>query len=84
MNIVMFGTGPFAVPTFQSLLDSNHQVLALFTRPISDSGRRRKSSENPTRDAGEVAGLPIFDPPDVNAAEVVQQLRELDADEASS
>ena len=76
----MFGTGPFAVPTFQSLLESEHQVVALYTRPITDSGRRRKSAENPTRDAGEQAGLVIFDPPDVNASDVVQQLTDLKAD----
>ena len=76
----MFGTGPFAVPTFESLLNSDHEVLALVTRPIADSGKRRKTSENPSRDAGEKAGLLILDPADVNQPQSVAQLKELEAD----
>ncbi|MEL7498703.1 MAG: methionyl-tRNA formyltransferase [Planctomycetota bacterium] len=80
MRIVMFGTGPFAVPTFQSLLDSNHEVVALFTRPIADAGKRRKTAENPTRDVAESIGLPIFDPVNVNDDESVQQLESFQSD----
>jgi len=76
----MFGTGPFAVPTFESLLKSDHEVLALVTRPIADSGKRRKTSENPTRDAGEKAGLKILDPISANDDDVVATLTELNAD----
>jgi methionyl-tRNA formyltransferase len=76
----MFGTGPFAVPTFQSLLESDHEVLALVTRPIADSGKRRKTSENPTRDAGETAGIKILDPQSANDDEFVDQLKSLNAD----
>ena len=76
----MFGTGPFAVPTFESLLRSDHEVLALVTRPIADSGKRRKTSENPSRDAGQKAELLILDPADVNQPESVARLKELDAD----
>ena len=78
MRLIMFGTGPFAVPTFESLLESDHEVVALITRPIADSGKRRKTSENPTREAGEKAGLPILDPLNVN--ESVEELKAFDAD----
>lgn len=80
MRLIMFGTGPFAVPTFKSLLDSSLDVLALVTRPISDSGKRRKTSENPTRDVAEEHGLDILDPADVNEAEFVARLVEMQAD----
>ena len=80
MRLIMFGTGPFAVPTFESLLKSEHEVVALVTRPIADSGKRRKTAENPTRDAGEAHGLKIFDPQSANEDAFVQQLVELKAD----
>lgn len=80
MRLVMFGTGPFAVPIFKSLLESRHDVAALFTRPIADSGKRRKTAENPTRDVGEAAGIPIFDPQDVNSDASIAQLKGLNAD----
>lgn len=80
MRLIMFGTGPFAVPTFESLLDSNHEVLALVTRPIADSGKRRKTAENPTRDVAEKLGLTIFDPVNVNEVESVERLSGWQAD----
>ena len=80
MRIVMFGTGPFAVPTFRSLIESDHEVSALFTRPISDAGKRRKTAENPTRDVGEEVGLRICDPTNVNESDSIDILRSIDAD----
>ena len=80
MRIVMFGTGPFAVPTFESLLASDHEVSVLFTRPIADSGNRRKSAANPTRDLAQAKGLTIHEPMDVNASESIALLKDLQAD----
>lgn len=89
MRIVMFGTGPFAVPTFERLLASeSDQVVALVTRPVGDSGQRRKSSANPTRDAAvglnascaRPAALPILEPVDANSAEFIATLTELKPD----
>ncbi len=80
MRLIMFGTGPFAVPTFEALIQSPHEVVALFTRPIADSGKRRKTAENPTRDVAIGAGLAVFDPMNVNDPESVEQLLNFKAD----
>ncbi len=80
MRIIMFGTGPFAVPTFQSLLDSSHDVLALVTRPIRDPGKRRKSAENPARDVAVRCQVPVFEPPSCNDSEFIQKLTGIEAD----
>jgi methionyl-tRNA formyltransferase len=77
MRIIMFGTGPFAVPTFKSLIESPHDVLTLVTRPILDSGKRRKSSENPSRDVAQQKGIPILEPPSCNDGEFVHHLASL-------
>lgn len=74
MKVIVFGTGPFAVPTFTALLKSSHDVPLLVTRPVSDSGKRRKSSDNPTRDAGVEAGIEIYDPPDVNHPDAIGRI----------
>ena len=81
MRIVMMGTGPFAVPTFARLLESEHEVLALVTRPVPPPrGRKSKAPPNPMRDFGEEKGVEIFAPASINDAEAQQQLREWDAD----
>ena len=38
MRILMMGTGPFALPTFQSLLASSHEVLSLVNQSRTDNG----------------------------------------------
>ena len=80
MRIIMFGTGPFAVPTFKELLASRHEVPMLVTRPVTNSGNRRKSAENPTRDAGEEAGIEIYEPPSINTEDAIQKLTQYHAD----
>ena len=80
MRIAMFGTGPFAVPTFKSLLDSNHEVVALVTRPIADAGKRRKQAINPMRDVGLDVGISIFDPPSINTPEAIERLESWNCD----
>jgi len=80
MKLILFGTGPFAVPSFENLINSDHQIVALVTRPIADSGKRRKTAENPTRDLGEAHGLQILDPLSINIDQAVAELKALDAD----
>ena len=81
MKLILFGTGPFAVPSFSSLIDdAAHQVAALVTRPIADAGKRRKTAENPTRDLGTANGLTVHDPIDANDPAFVKTLVDYEAD----
>lgn len=79
MRLILFGTGPFAVPTYRSLIN-DHDVVAMVTRPIEDSGKRRKTAANPTRDLGEETGLQILDPKSCNDDAFVEQLKSIEAD----
>lgn len=63
MQIVMMGTGPFAVPTFKWLLQSGHSVPALVTRPPRG---RRGEPPNPMRKVAEEHDLPVFMPEGIN------------------
>ncbi len=73
------GTGPFAVPSFQALLKSSHQVIALVTRPIAAAGRR-KDSANPMRDVAVAANIDVHSPANINDSDFVAWLREQHAD----
>ncbi len=63
------GTGPFAVPTFQALLDSEHQVPCLVTRPDKPARGRKKLPLNPMREVAQANGLPVFAPVSINSTE---------------
>lgn len=79
LRIVVMGTGPFAVPMLHALLRSPHEVVAVVTRPDRVAPGRRPAP-NPIRAAAEAAGLPVFAPESINAAESLTMLRDLAAD----
>ena len=80
MKLVVLGTGPFAVPMFQSLLDSPHEVAALITRPTPPPRGRDKAPLNPMRDLAASHGLPIHAPESINSPEGISQLADLKPD----
>jgi methionyl-tRNA formyltransferase len=77
MRLLVLGTGPFAVPMFQSLFDSPHEVLALVTRPTPPPKGRDKTPHNPMREAAEQRGLPVFAPASINSDEGKQLIQRL-------
>jgi len=78
MRVLVMGTGGFAVPTFRWLLESDHEVIALFTRPPHG----RNPPPNPMRNFAESTApdLPIFMPERIKSNEAIAQLRELPCD----
>jgi len=75
-RLIMMGTGPFAVPTFDALLRSPHRVLALVTRPDRPvhGKKRAAASQNPMRDAAERRQVEVFAPESVNSADALKRL----------
>src|SRR5947209_17379627 len=82
LRLVMMGTGPFAVPTFEALLESPHQVLALVTRPDRPVHDKHKQAapRNPMREVAQRRQLEIFAPESINSAEEIQRLSDWRAD----
>ena len=75
MRLIMMGTGPFAVPTFESLYDSPHQVLALVTQPPR-AARGRPAPASPLRRVAETRGTPIVCFENINTNEAHEALRD--------
>src|SRR5262245_29041712 len=80
MRLLVLGTGPFAVPMFQSLLDSPHSVLALVTRPTLPSKDRVKEPSNPMRQLAERRGVEVHALASINSDEGKRLISELKAD----
>jgi len=79
LKIVVMGTGPFAVPMFQSLVQSPHTIAAVVTRPAHAPAGRRPPP-NPMRDAAEVAGVLILAPERINDPEAIAAVAALSPD----
>jgi len=80
MRVVMMGTGLFARPTFEALLDSTHEVAGLVTQPDRATGQERGSTRQTGPNLKDVAlarKVPVFQPESVNTPEGVAGLAAL-------
>ncbi len=80
MRIVFAGTPDFAVPTLKMLLQSGHEVCAVYSQPDRPAGRGRKLTASPVKVVAEEAGVPVFQPVNFKADADQQDLKDLDAD----
>src|SRR5437763_8609707 len=76
-RIVMLGTGDFALPTFEHLCETGHQVVALVTQPDRAQGRKQELIPSRIKRAALARGIPVEQPEDINAPETMEQLRAL-------
>ena len=80
MRILFFGSGHFAIPTLKSIVQDGHDVVTVVTQPDKVRGRGRTPSPTPAKAAAVEADVPVVSPANVNAPEVVAQLKSLKAD----
>lgn len=80
MRLIMMGTGPFAVPMFNAILEGGHQVPIVVTRPTRPVRGRKQPPSNPMRMAAEAAGIQVWDPSSINTPEAIKQLQSYMAD----
>ena len=80
MNIIFAGTPDFSVPALQSLLDSPHDVVAVYTQPDRPSGRGRKTHASPVKQLAQLHDIAIFQPVSSKSAEAQQAFAALQPD----
>ncbi len=80
MKIIFAGTPEFAVPTLQMLLDSEHEVCAVYTQPDRPAGRGRKLQPSPVKELALKAGIPVFQPETLKTDEDLRQIASFNAD----
>jgi methionyl-tRNA formyltransferase len=80
MKIIFAGTPGFAVPCLQMLLDSKHEVCAVYTQPDRPAGRGRKLQPSPVKELAVAAGIPVFQPLTMKTSDDLQQIKSFDAD----
>ncbi|MEM0924614.1 MAG: methionyl-tRNA formyltransferase [Planctomycetota bacterium] len=80
LRLILMGTGPFAVPSFDALHRSRHSVAAVITKPEPPVKSRKGPPPAPVRTWAQEQGLRLLDPASINAPEAVATLQELASD----
>jgi len=80
VKIVFAGTPEFAVPTLQILLDSTHQLCAVYTQPDRPAGRGRRLRPSPVKVLAETHGLEVVQPDSLTGPEESERLAAFQAD----
>jgi methionyl-tRNA formyltransferase len=80
LRIVFAGTPEFAVPSLQALLESRHQVIAVYTQPDRPAGRGRKVQFSPVKQLAVDAGITVEQPLSLKSEPVQSALAAYQAD----
>jgi methionyl-tRNA formyltransferase len=78
VRIVMLGTGDFALPTFEHLIETGHDVVALVTQPDRPQGRKQALIPSLIKRSAQSRGIAIDQHDDVNAPEALECIHELE------
>jgi methionyl-tRNA formyltransferase len=80
LRLLFAGTPEPAVPSLEALLASDHEVVAVLTRPDARAGRGRKVSRSPVAERADAAGIPVLQPRSPREPEFLAQLADLAVD----
>lgn len=80
MRIVFMGTPEFAVPCLQMLLETNQEVVGVFTQPDKPKGRGHKVLPPPVKELAVKNEIPVFQPASLRTEEAYEQLCSLKPD----
>lgn len=70
LRIAFAGTPEFAMPAFRAVLDSGHELVAVFTQPDRPAGRGRRLTPPPVKQAALEAGVPVRQPETLTVADM--------------
>ncbi|PRJ66591.1 methionyl-tRNA formyltransferase [Haemophilus influenzae] len=80
LNIIFAGTPDFAAQHLQAILNSQHNVIAVYTQPDKPAGRGKKLQASPVKQLAEQNDIPVYQPKSLRKEEVQSELKALNAD----
>ena len=73
-RIIFAGTPEFAATHLGGLLDSPHELVAVYTQPDRPAGRGKKLQASPVKKMAEGAGIAVYQPPSLRDEQAQQEL----------
>lgn len=80
LRIIFAGTPDFAASSLAALIDSPHEVVAVYTQPDRPAGRGRKLAASPVKQLAVEHNIPVFQPISLKNHNEQETLSSLNAD----
>lgn len=80
LKIIFAGTPDFAASALSALIDSEHDIVAVYTQPDRPAGRGRKLHSSPVKEFALEHNIPVLQPENLKQAETQEKLRTFNAD----
>lgn len=80
LNIIFAGTPDFASAHLQTVLDTQHNVIAVYTQPDRPAGRGRKLKPSPVKERALQHDIPVYQPKSLRDEAAQEELAALNAD----
>jgi methionyl-tRNA formyltransferase len=80
LRIVFAGTPDFAATHLTALLDSPHEIIAVYTQPDRPAGRGKKLAASPVKQLAALHELPVYQPQNLKDANTQAELASLQPD----
>ncbi len=80
LRIIFAGTPEFAATSLASLINTEHNIIAVYTQPDRPAGRGRKLTPSPVKVLAEKHNIAVYQPLNFKSSEDQQTLADLNAD----
>ncbi|MDP8079492.1 methionyl-tRNA formyltransferase [Phocoenobacter skyensis] len=80
LNIIFAGTPDFAAKHLQHLINSEHNIVAVYTQPDKPAGRGKKLQASPVKQLALENNLAVYQPKTLRNEEAQAELKALNAD----
>lgn len=80
MKIIFMGTPHFAVPTLSHLIDSDNEVVAVFSAPPKPKNRGMRLTPSPVHELAEKHNIPVHTPKSLRTEETMEIIDAIEAD----
>ena len=75
MRLIFMGTPEFAVPAFNALVQSEHEILCVYTQPPKPAGRGKKHKISSIHKNANDLGVLVKSPTRLHTEEVINEIR---------
>ena len=80
LRIIFAGTPDFAATALSALIESKHQIIAIYTQPDRPAGRGRKLHASPVKEVALNNNIPVLQPDNLKNTVAQDELRSFQAD----